>query len=289
MSDTGVAGLTLGGGYGWLRRKYGLSSDNVLEAEVVTRRRPGLAPHPPDENPDLLLGDPRRRRQLRHRHVVHVRAAPGRAGWSPSRRPSTRSRSTPRSCAAGATYVEQAPDEVTTVCVGDHVPGEPRAARGDPRPAGASIVGGVFVGDVDEGLADHGAPARARHAAVRHVRAPRRSSACRPASTRSSRAATLRAYWKSQYLNELQRRGDRDDRGEGRRAPSAPDPGERVRHGRRDRQGGRGGRRRSPHASRRTWCRSTACGATWRTTMPTWPGCATPGTPSRSTGPVRST
>lgn len=53
VSHTGVGGLTLGGGFGWISRKFGLSIDNLISAEIVTAEgkivTAGLS-----ENPDLF-------------------------------------------------------------------------------------------------------------------------------------------------------------------------------------------------------------------------------------------
>ena len=53
ISTTGIAGLTLGGGLGWLMGKHGLAADNLISVEVVTARGDVLTASA-QEHPDLF-------------------------------------------------------------------------------------------------------------------------------------------------------------------------------------------------------------------------------------------
>jgi FAD/FMN-containing dehydrogenase len=199
VSDTGVAGLTLGGGYGWVRRKYGLSSDSLKAAELVTADGSVITASA-DENPDLFWA---------------IRGGGGNFGIVTSFTfelhevgPEVAFAATfyPLEDAAEVmrgwrSYIEGAPDEVTSVCVGITFPANPELPVAvHDRPV--LIVGGVFVGDVDAGLAEM-QPLRELGTALFDMSGPTPYVGVQTGFDPLFPRDTLRAYWKSQYLDEL--------------------------------------------------------------------------------------
>ncbi len=76
VSDVGVAGLTLGGGLGYLTRRFGWAVDNLEEVEIVSANGQIMVANRQQQRRPVL-GASRRRRQLRRRHPLHVPFARG--------------------------------------------------------------------------------------------------------------------------------------------------------------------------------------------------------------------
>ena len=98
-------------------------------------------------------------------------------------------------------YVESAPNEVTSACVTITFPANPELPEAiHDRPV--IIVGGVYVGDVDAGLAEM-QPLRELGTALFDMSGPTPYIGVQTGFDALFPRDTLRAYWKSQYLDEL--------------------------------------------------------------------------------------
>ncbi|MGW1432310.1 FAD-binding oxidoreductase [Streptomyces sp. NPDC002431] len=112
ISHTGLGGLALGGGYGWLARQWGLTCDHILAAEVVLADG-SVVEATQDSHPELLWAlrggggnfGVVTRFTLRLRPVGPVRFSLGVYGWD----------EIPTSLAAYRKYTERQPPEMHTV------------------------------------------------------------------------------------------------------------------------------------------------------------------------------
>jgi FAD/FMN-containing dehydrogenase len=199
VSDTGVAGLTLGGGEGWVRRKYGLSCDNVVAAQVVCadgQVRTASA----DINPDLYWA---------------IRGGGGNFGIVTSFTFQLHPLD-PTVAFAGVFYpvadaarvwrgfrdwAAHAPDEVTALCgcttlpASEHIPPE---IHDTP----FVIVGGIYAGDHDKGMAVM-QPLRELGTPLADISGPLPFTAVQAAFDPFFVRGTLRSYWKSTYVSQL--------------------------------------------------------------------------------------
>jgi FAD/FMN-containing dehydrogenase len=199
VSDTGVAGLTLGGGFGWLRRKHGLSCDNVVEAQVVGADGQ-VRTASNDANPDLLWA---------------LKGGGGNFGIVTSFTfrlhplgPTVaftgvfyRQADAAQILRGYREYFRDAPDEVTAEAISITMPADPHL----PPPIHDQecfIVGGVYVGDKDEGMTVM-QPLRELATPLADISQPMPFTAVQSAFDAFFPRGALQSYWKSVYLPEL--------------------------------------------------------------------------------------
>lgn len=199
VSDTGVAGLTLGGGYGWVRRKYGLSCDNVVEAQVVCADGQ-IRTASEDSNPDLYWA-------LRggggnfgivtsftfRLHPLNPVVAFAGVFYAAEDAPAV--------LRAWRDYVSAAPDEVTSIAVTFTFPPVPDLPPVVHNRA-CLVIGGVYAGDLEEGLGVL-KPLGSLGTPLADLSGPAPFTFVQSAFDELFPRGAFRSYWKSQYLDDL--------------------------------------------------------------------------------------
>lgn len=198
VSETGVGGLTVGGGFGYLTRRFGWACDNVRAMEVVTADGRVVRARA-DEHADLFWG-------LRGGggnfgvvtafeyalYPVGPEVVGGLVAWHAAEAPAV--------LAMYRALVEAAPPEMTCVAVLRKAPPAPWLP---PEVHGEPIVGllACHTGSVAEGEAA-AAPIKAFGAPVGDV-LQRRPYVQQQALLDATQPRGRRYYWKSDYLAEL--------------------------------------------------------------------------------------
>ena len=199
VSDTGVAGLTLGGGYGWLRRKYGLSCDNVVEAQVVGADGQ-VRTASTDKNPDLFWA---------------IRGGGGNFGVVTSftfrlhpvgplvafTGVFYRQEDAPTILRRYREFFRDAPDEVTPEAISITMPADPNLPEAI-HDQECFIVGAVYAGDSDEGM-EVMRPLRELATPLADISQPMPFAVVQSAFDPFFPRGALQSYWKSVYLPEL--------------------------------------------------------------------------------------
>ena len=197
IGTTGVSGLTLGGGLGWMVRKHGLALDNLLSVDVVTADGRVLTASE-KEHADLFWGVRGGGGNFGIVTSFEFQAHPAGIVWAGlTMHPGSRAASVLR---FWREYERTAPEEVTNGCLIFQPPPElplPDVLKNE----GIIGVGGVYCGALDAG-----------EAALRPLRAFGPPTADTFAQIPYSQAQVMADflwprgqlnYWKSSYLKEL--------------------------------------------------------------------------------------
>jgi FAD/FMN-containing dehydrogenase len=199
VSETGVAGLTLGGGEGWVRRKYGLTIDSLLAARVVCADG-SVRTASPGSEPDLFWALRGGGGNFGIVTSFKFRAHPlgpivAFAGVFYPVREAAEVLSRWRDYCAGT------PDEVTSVALAITMPAAPALPPAIHNQA-CLLIGGVYAGDPQKGMQVM-APLRRLGAPLADISQPMPFQSVQTAFDPFFPMGKLQSYWKAQNLAGL--------------------------------------------------------------------------------------